>query len=473
MVSLIYRFAKGSCQHVANNECLADSSKCVINICMETQYINNFGVKTEVPRIKIRYVLYARKSTESDEKQALSIESQVKEMLSIADRDGLEVIDIRRESHSAKESGQRPVFKELLEDLRRGRYTGILTWAPDRLSRNAGDLGSVVDLMDENKLIEIRTYGQHFKNSPNEKFLLMILCSQAKLENDNKSINVKRGLRTRCEMGLRPGPAVVGYLNEKRVDKKCEVVIDQERAQIIKQMFEKVAYEKWSGRKLFHWLKFELNFKTRSGNKGLTLSNIYLILQNPFYYGVFEYPRKSGNFYTGRHEPIITKELFDLVQSQVKSQVLRTQEPKEFAFTKMMTCGLCGSGICADEKFKKLKDGSVNRHIYYGCTKSKDKYCKCGYINEIELIKQFEKLIDRIEINGIGIKEKIKKDVERFKKFQQMLLGKREKILIGDIDIRNYAKYILKEGEDIERRELLGCLNGQIRLKNKEITIVQ
>jgi DNA invertase Pin-like site-specific DNA recombinase len=97
--------------------------------------------------------------------------------------------------------------------------------------------------MDETKLLEIRTYGQHFKNSPNEKFLLMILCSQAKLENDNKSINVKRGLRTRCEMGLRPGPAVVGYLNEKRMDKKCEVVIDPERAPIVKQMFEKVAYE--------------------------------------------------------------------------------------------------------------------------------------------------------------------------------------------------------------------------------------
>lgn len=89
------------------------------------------------------------------------------------------------------------------------------------------------------------------------------LPSQAKLENDNKSINVKRGLRTRCEMGLRPGPAVVGYLNEKRMDKKCEVVIDHERAPIVKQMFEKVAYEKWSGRKLYHWLKFDLNFKTR------------------------------------------------------------------------------------------------------------------------------------------------------------------------------------------------------------------
>lgn len=438
---------------------------------METQYTTNLGVKTEIPRIKVRYALYARKSTESDEKQALSIESQVKEMLTIADRDGLEIIDIRRESHSAKESGQRPVFKELLEDVRQGRYTGILTWAPDRLSRNAGDLGSVVDLMDENKLIEIRTYGQHFKNSPNEKFLLMILCSQAKLENDNKSINVKRGLRTRCEMGLRPGPAVFGYLNEKHADKKCQVVIDPERAHIVKQMFEKVAYERWSGRKIFHWLKFDLNLKTRNGNKGLTLGNIYLLLQNPFYYGVFEYPHKSGNFYTGKHEPLITKELFDQVQQQVKSQVLKISEPKEFAFTKIMTCGLCGSGICADEKFKKLKDGSVNRHIYYGCTKAKDKNCACGYINEIELIEQFEKLLDQININEIGIKDKIKSEVERIKRFQQFLLGLKQNIQIKDIDIRDYAKFILKDGTIEEKRELLTCFKSKVKLKHRLISI--
>jgi DNA invertase Pin-like site-specific DNA recombinase len=438
---------------------------------METQYISNLGVKTEVPRIKVRYILYARKSTESDEKQALSIESQVKEMLAIADRDGLEVVDIRRESHSAKESGQRPVFKELLEDVRRGRYTGILTWAPDRLSRNAGDLGTVVDLMDENKLIEIRTYGQHFKNSPNEKFLLMILCSQAKLENDNKSINVKRGLRTRCEMGLRPGPALFGYLNEKHADKKCQVVIDPERAHIVKQMFEKVAYERWSGRKIFHWLKFEMNLKTRNGNKGLTLGNIYLLLQNPFYYGIFEYPTKSGNFYTGRHEPLITKELFDQVQSQVKSQIFKTQEPKEFAFTKMMTCGLCKSGICADEKFKKLKNGGVNRHVYYGCTKARDKYCTCGYISEEELIEQFQKLLDRISLSEIGMKNKIKNEVERIKRFQQSVLGIKQDIQIKDIDIRSYAKFILKDGSIEEKREILSSFKGNITLSNKILTL--
>ena len=93
---------------------------------------------------------------------------------------------------------------ELLNGLREQRYNAILTWAPDRLSRNAGDLGSIVDMMDEGVLVQIRTHGSTFSNNPNEKFLLMILCSQAKLENDNRTKNVKRGLRRKCELGMRP-----------------------------------------------------------------------------------------------------------------------------------------------------------------------------------------------------------------------------------------------------------------------------
>ena len=171
-------------------------------------------------------------------------------MTSIAERLKLNVVAIKRESHSAKASGQRPIFKELLEEISKGIYNGILTWAPDGLSRNAGDLGTVVDLMDEKKLIHIQTFGQTFSNSPNEKFLLMILCSQAKLENDNKSINVKRGLRARVEMGLWPCRPPTGYTKFKRMDQKCESIIDKERAPIIKQVFEKVGYQNWSGKSI-------------------------------------------------------------------------------------------------------------------------------------------------------------------------------------------------------------------------------
>ena len=117
-------------------------------------------------------MIYARKSSESEERRVLSIDSQIQEMLRAAEKEGLEIVDIRRESHSAKDSGQRPVFNEILNDIKTGKFTGILTWAPDRLSRNAGDLGSLVDLMDQKLLIEIRTTGQRFANNPNEKFLL-------------------------------------------------------------------------------------------------------------------------------------------------------------------------------------------------------------------------------------------------------------------------------------------------------------
>jgi len=262
----------------------------------------------------------------------------------------------------------------------------------------------------------------------------------------------------------------MGYLNEKRADRKGYVYIDPERGHIIKKMFEKVAYEKWSGKKIYHWLKFDLNFKTPNGNKGLTLSNIYLLLQNDFYYGSFEYPRKSGLWYKGVHEPLITKELFDLVQEQIRGQIIRVHD-KEFAFTKIMECGLCGSGICADEKFKKQKNGNIHRYVYYGCTKSKDKHCKCGYINESELIEQFVVLMEQIDIDEIGIKEKIKSEVERFKKFQHTVLGIKTKVQVVDVDIRNYAKYLLKEGSTEERRELLGCLRGRVTLKNKVVVL--
>ena len=237
-------------------------------------------------------------------------------------------------------------------------------------------------------------------------------------------------------------------------------------------MFEKVAYEKWSGRKVYHWLKFEMNLKTPKGNKNLTLSNIHLLLKNTFYYGMFEYPRGCGIWYKGNYEPLITKELFDLVQAQLTRQVTRTEfGTKEFAFTKLMTCGLCGSGICADEKLKKQKNGNIHRYVYYGCSKSKDKNCKCGYLNEEDLIKQLQNLIDKIDLDDIGMKEKIRNEVTRFNRFQRGVLGVKGDTEVKDFDIRNYVKYILRDGRDYEKRELLSCLRSKVVLNNKIICL--
>ena len=441
---------------------------------MDKQPQGSFGAVNQTSNqltAKVKYCLYARKSTESEERQILSIDSQVKEMLQLAERDGLEIVDIRRESHSAKDSGERPVFNEIVKDIRSGRYTGILTWAPDRLSRNAGDLGSLVDLMDQKLLLEIKTYGQHFINSPNEKFLLMILCSQAKLENDNKSVNVKRGLRMRCEMGLWPAPAPTGYLNEKRIDRKGYVIVDPERGPVMKQMFEKVAFEGWSGRKIYHWLKFDMNFRSATSNKPLTLSNIYRLLQTPFFYGTFEYPMGSGNWYKGQHTPLITKEVFEKAREHLKRSEIKYVD-KQFAFSRIMNCGRCGSGVTAEDKYKKLASGDMAHYVYYGCNRSRNIQCKEGYIREEEVIKQLVAVIGNLEMNEGIIKKKFDEEYKRMAKFQKSFLNVHDNgSLEKDFDPKRYAVHMLNRGTIEEKRELLGCIKNKMILKEKKITL--
>lgn len=418
----------------------------------------------------VKYVLYARKSTEQDELQALSIDSQIKEMEVMAEREGLNIVEVIKESHSAKDSGQRPVFNQILADIKTGKFTGIICWAPDRLSRNAGDLGRTVDLMDQGLLIDIRTHGQKFTNNPNEKFLLMILGSQAKLENDHKSENVKRGLRAKCEKGFRPGVSPLGYLHDKYADKGSKkIILDPERAPIIKEMFEKVAHEEWHGRQLFAWL-VQKRVTTRTG-KRVALSAIYRILADTFYYGEFEYPLGSGNWYKGAYDSLITKELFLKARANLLPPPKRRPGTREFDFTKMMKCGGCGAGICAEEKFKHQKNGNVHRYVYYHCTRGKDRNCKEGAIREEELIRQLQHLIDKIDIDEIGMREQIDKEVRKYRKFAYGVLGEETEFDKRglDADIRKFAKYILYDGVREQKREILNNITSQLYLTDKEV----
>lgn len=442
-------------------------------MCCVVQIKNPLQVTPdEIPVVvPLKYCLYARKSSEAEERQALSIDSQIKEMLTLAQRDGINVVDMYRESHSAKDCGMRPVFNELINDIRIGKFNAILVWHPDRLSRNAGDLGALVDLLDQKKLIEIRTHSQRFTNNPNEKFLLMILGSQAKLENDNKSINVKRGLKTRVEMGLWPSVAPTGYLNHPDRNMKCQVIVDPLRSHVIKLMFEKAAYDNMSTRKLFQWLKDDVKFTTKN-NKPLTISNIQVILRNNFYMGLIEYPRKSGKWYAGKHEPIISQELFKRVQERLDS-FKSEKADHEFAFTRLMKCGMCKSGITAQEKHKNIRDGTVRKYIYYGCTRFHDKNCKNTYLREEELVQQLLEIVDRIDINQVGMKTKLEKEIAKYSDFRNRVLGMtdEEKIKQSRLDLRGYMKYILEKGTLEEKRELMQSFTSKLILINKRVVL--
>lgn len=415
------------------------------------------------PSVELRYCLYARKSSESDERQAMSIDSQLKEMAELAKREGLNVVETKQESFSAKQSGGRPVFSEVLAGLDEGKFNAILTWAPDRLSRNAGDLGSLVDRMDQQKLAHIRTFSQQFTNTPNEKFLLMILCSQAKLENDNRGINVKRGIRAKCEMGWRPGVAPLGYMNRAFNGVK-DVIIDPDRAPVITEMFERAA-QGWSGRKLKAWLDHS-GFTNRSGRK-VTLSQVFLILNNPFYYAEFEYPEGSGKVYKGSHPALITKELFKQVQDSRALPNRAAWGSKHFAFKGIFKCAGCGSDITAEEKFKPLKDGSFNRHVYYHCTRQVNYDCPEPYVNEKALI---EKLIDYIKANSkdIQVTEELGRQSRRHAEIIERSLGSRG--LEGKIDpIAEYSEFILREGTYREQGELIQGIKTTFAIRDREI----
>lgn len=419
----------------------------------------------------IRYCLYARKSSEQDERQALSIQSQTDEMLALAKREEIDVAEVRDESFSAKASSKRPVFMELVEDIRNGRFQGILTWAPDRLSRNAGDLGTLVDLMDEGKLQEIRTFGQTFRNIPSEKFLLMILGSQAKLENDQRGINVKRGMKAKALRGHRPGLAPLGYLNDGKSNQgDMKVFLDTERAPLIREAFRRVAKEGYTGHEIYHWLKAS-GFRTRQG-KPMVLSAIYRMLRDPYYFGKFEWPRGSGSWYKVAHQSIVDEALFEKVQIALTVAPKSKPGTKKFDFIRLMKCGECGSGITAQEKFKSLKDGTIRRHVYYHCTNGANRKCKQPWITESALIEQLCLLMEEIDLDKVRVTEQFNDELRRFQRFSSAILAQEDEVpTLPSINFRKFARYILQEGSVEERRELLNCLKGRMLLKDLRVSV--
>lgn len=147
-------------------------------------------------------------------------------------------------------------------------------------------------------------------------------------------------------------------------------------------------------------------------------------------------------------------------------------ESKEFAFTRLMTCGLCGSGITGQEKFRELKNGGENRHVYYGCTRSRDINCKCGYMREDEIIKQLVDLIDQLDIDDKFIKQKFKEEYERMRKFQNEFLGIGKIAPINnEFNPRLYMTHVLSKGSLTEKREFLSCIKSKIKMKEKNFIL--
>ena len=343
----------------------------------------------------MKFFLYARKSSESEERQALSIEAQLTELQQLAAREHLEIAASFEEAKTAKEPG-RTVFAEMLRKIERGEAEGILAWHPDRLARNSVDGGQIIYLLDTEKLKALRFPTFWFEPTPQGKFMLNIAFGQSKYYIDNLSENVKRGNRQKLRRGLWPTVAPLGYINNR---KTRGIDPDPEMAPLIRKAFETYSTGEYTLKQIRNMLE-EKGLRNCHGN-ALYASGVEKLLKRPIYCGLMLF---KGELYEGVHEPIVSKKLFDEVQRVfVKRGKKHRQRKNEYPFLGMMQCASCGCSITAERQ---------KGHIYYRCTK-KRRPCSERYAREESLFDQMKETVEQFSLpESIGSKMLAKLDGE-------------------------------------------------------------
>lgn len=311
----------------------------------------------------MKAVIYNRKSTESEDRQMLSLDSQLDECHKIAARELLSVEEVYRESKSAKKPNNRPTFTQMIEFLHAnpGQYS-IVCWKLNRLARNPIDGGTINWMLQQGIISSIYTINRTYL--PTDNVLMMNIefgmANQFILDLKRDSM---RGMKKKAEQGGWNFPAPMGYLNN-RIDKTLE--IDKDRAFFIKRMFVMRSMGK-----TYKQIADELNekgFKTKRGKK-LRTSTAELVLKNDFYIGVIRF---MGNVYDGIHKPLIEPSLFKKVQEVNEGRAHAKSKRHKYAFNGIFRCGECGKLICGEKQ---------KQFIYYRCG-SRGNGCSQGYIRQ-------------------------------------------------------------------------------------------
>ena len=334
----------------------------------------------------IKYFLYARKSTEDEERQVMSIEAQVFESTEYAKSKGLFVAENFIESRSAKKPG-RTVFGNMIEKIHKSKDpVGLLSWHPDRLARNSVDGGQIIYLIDIGKIISLKFPTFWFEPTPQGLFMLQIAFGQSKYYSDNLSQNVRRGIRQKLRRGEYPGCAPIGYINNL---KTRNIEPDDIKSKIIKKAFEEFS----QGRHTLESLRKRLSFWGVVSRKGtmLSKSSVKKILTNPVYTAVIA---RSGELYNGSFAPIVSKATFEAVQEVLdeRSRPRKSKASHNFPFTGLLKCGECGASITA--QFAK---GNGGLYRYYRCTKKLGK-CYQPYLREDLLTYQLKDELQKVAL---------------------------------------------------------------------------
>lgn len=393
-------------------------------------------MEEELDFTKLKYVLYARKSTDDPQRQIRSIDDQIYDCQLVQSRLGLNVVKILKETKSAKKPNNRPIFTQVLKDLRNGVYDGILAWNPDRLARNMKEGGEIIDMIDEEKIVDLKFVTHHFSKDANGKMLLGMAFVLSKQYSDDLSQKVTRGVRRNLAEGKTSTPKH-GYIRTEEGTHKP----DDENFKLIKKVWE-MRVEGESFLSILDFLeKNKYGRKTKTGRKiKMFQQSLTDLFKDPFYYGILIQKghsvdlREAYNF-----EPMITEEVYNRVQ-QLTYRKINTKEKPTSAFYPLK-----GLIICSECKRPRYIGPSTShtgkRYLNARCgTKS------CSMRNKsIRMIKIFDFMYSFLE-NGLNFSE------SEYKQYFENLTNihdiQRQKLTIDLNSRRGYLKHISGEISD-------------------------
>ncbi len=441
---------------------------------------------------KLKYTIYCRKSSETEDRQVLSIESQKKELKELSIKSNLDIIDTLWESKSAYDIG-REEFEKMITLIKSGKSNAILTWHLTRLARNPVDGGLIIYLMDKGFIKEITTHDGTFKNSTNDKFLMQIHFAMAKKSSDDTSDFVKRDFQTKISKGEQPNHIPPGYLNidrngkisgkqyllEKQIEleklgrKLKRVEIDPFNGPIVKELFELASKNIYTEEEVLE-MSYEMGLRGSLYGKKITKSTLQRMLTNPFYYGAVKNNGKiidpSETPEETRHNALISKELFFRVQEVLGSNQKCISKKNYYIYTNYIKCGVCGSNISA-----LVSKG----HTYYRCMKCKG----LAYTEEENIEKQLENLVSHISIDedflNLAINEVNNENEKEINQRDEKM--RKEKILLTNcqsqldnlirlkISPQNTNGELLNDDEFIKQKNAITKDKGFIEDRIKEI----
>lgn len=412
-------------------------------------------------------VLYARVSSTRQEKEGFSIPAQIKFLREYALKNDIEIVGEFVEAETAKKAG-RVEFNRMVDYLQQQEDERIiLVEKVDRLYRNLPDYGTI----DNIKGLEIHFVKENEILSENSrssiKFMIGIRVLMAKQYVDNLAEESAKGLNERIEQGYALYPPL-GYMYGNDGTHKHAIIKDPERAEYAVRAFNLFVYENLSASSINNIL-YEEGLRNPGGNKYAD-STIQRMFKNPMYVGDYIY---QGKLYpNGKHEPLISRKLFQLAQNKLNNANDTTrQHDVEFPYIGLFRCGVCGCSYTAERKVKP----SGKEYIYYHCTgKGKIKTCKKdSYINEAKIDKFIAEIFKGLENIPQSLIKEIKESLKEIHDLKNEYSNTTQDNIykrIKEIDrmIQNGYKRMLRSNNDMEN-ELWNQTYTELRAEKEQL----